>query len=378
LIAIGLLALLTTATTANAQAVHFYTLVDLGVLPGKKANMSVPAAINDKGQVAGTSGATFVDESAFLYDPQRGRDALVDLGKSAGGISRAFGINAIGDVVGDSTFGSAEEISHAALFSHTLDGKVTDLGTLSPKDFSRANGINASEQVVGVSGPKRDDPAARAFFWSLATGMFDIGTLGGAYAQAFAINDASFVTGTSQIVGGSLTGTTHAFIYQPLSLAARPGNQMMDLGTLGGDDSYGMAINANNHIAGYSNIDTSDARVHAFVYDGAKMRDLGSLGGKGAESDQSVALGLNGMDQVVGWTYLPIIQVIGGGPLFPPPQAAFIYTGGGMVDLNTLLETAVAQEYWLYSATAINNEGQIVATALERKTNEVHAVLLMP
>src|SRR5436190_6529372 len=77
LISIGLIAFVAVAATANAQLIHTYKLVDLGVLPGKKANMSVPAAINDMGQVAGTSGAASVDESAFLYDPHRNREALV-------------------------------------------------------------------------------------------------------------------------------------------------------------------------------------------------------------------------------------------------------------------------------------------------------------
>jgi len=375
----GLITLLAiTGAGASAQVIHTYKVVDLGVLPAKKANVSIPAAINDKGQVVGTSGATFFDESAFLYDPQRDREALVDLGKSAGGISRAFGINAIGDVVGDATFDSPDGISHAALFSHALDGKVVDLGALKAGDYSRANDINASAQAVGFSGPKRDDPRSRAFIWSMATGMFDIGTLGGAYAQAFAINDAAFVTGTSQIASSDLNGPTHAFIYQPMSLTARPTQQMTDLGTLGGDDSYGRDINANNHIAGYSRINISDDRVHAFLYDGMKMHDLGSLGGKNVESDQSVGLGMNDIDQVVGWTYLPIIQTQGDGPTFPPAQAAFLYTGGGMVNLNTLIEPNAASQYWLYSATAINNGGEIVASALNRKTNEVHAVLLIP
>ena len=44
--------------------------------------------------------------------------------------------------------------------------------------------------------------------------MIDIGTLGGAYAQAYAINDAGYITGASQTQGMGPMLTTHAFIYR--------------------------------------------------------------------------------------------------------------------------------------------------------------------
>ena len=84
--------------------------------------------------------------------------------------------------------------------------------------------------------------------------MIDIGTLGGSYAQALAINDAGYVTGTSQVNGYVRNEATHAFIYQPLSEKSGCREPMRDLGTLGGDSSYGKAINANNHVVGYSTI----------------------------------------------------------------------------------------------------------------------------
>ena len=76
-----------------------------------------------------------------------------------------------------------------------------DLGVLKGQVYSRANGINAIGQVVGFSGLQRDSSESRAFVWTSQTGMNDIGTLGGAYAQAYAINEAGFITGTSQTPG---------------------------------------------------------------------------------------------------------------------------------------------------------------------------------
>jgi probable HAF family extracellular repeat protein len=357
-------------STAGAQTlIRQYNVTDLGVLLGKKARVSTPAAINDQGQVTGTSGAISLDESAFLYD----KGVMQDLGRNYGGISHGFAINGVADVVGDSTFGTSEAISHAALFRN---GKIVDLGTLKGGVYSRATGINASGQVVGFSGAKPDDSSTnRAFIWSASTGMLDIGTLGGVYAQAFGINDSGFVTGTSQLASISQE-LTHAFIYPP-ELPGPGIPKMIDLGTLGGNDSYGMAINANNHVVGYSTLNGGLDRVHAFLYDGRKMRDLGSLDGSVSGADQSYALGINIIDQVVGYSYIPARSGEGdSASAHPIKQVAFIYSQGEMMDLNGLIRPAAAKHYWLKAATGINNNGQIVAIAEDLGTNEVHAVLL--
>ncbi|HEX7517532.1 MAG TPA: DUF3466 family protein [Chthoniobacterales bacterium] len=362
-------------STAGAQMlIRQYNVTDLGVLPAKKARVSTPAAINEQAQVTGTSGMSLLDESAFLYDPKR-KEPMEDLGRNYGGISHGFAINLVGDVVGDSTFGTSEAISHAAFFRN---GKIADLGTLKGEVYSRATGINASGQVVGFSGAKPDDSSAnRAFIWSASTGMLDIGTLGGASAQAFGINDSGFVTGTAQVADSSRLGVTHAFIYQPLSIPRPNTKKMIDLGTLGGNDSYGMAINANNHVVGYSTLNGGIDRVHAFLHDGRKMRDLGSFDGSVSGNDQSYALGINIIDQVVGYSYIPARSEEGvSASAHPVKQVAFIYSQGEMMDLNGLIGLEAAKRYWLRAATGINNNGQIVAIAEDLGTNEVHAVLL--
>src|SRR5262249_44349384 len=144
-------------------------------------------------------------------------------------------------VVGDSAVAASTthpSIRHAALFG---TGSVIGLGTLPKQKFSRANSINGFNQVVGFSGSALDTPKSRAFFWSKSTGMIDLGTLGGAFAQAFAINDAGFITGNSQL-RATTTNVVHAFLApSPLSTGAIG---MRDIGTLGGSFSYGMAINA--------------------------------------------------------------------------------------------------------------------------------------
>ena len=104
------------------------------------------------------------------------------------------------------------------------------------------------------------------------------------------------------------------------------------------------------------------------------MLDLGSLGGASVDSDFSFALGVNSADQVVGYSYLPFEQ--GNVPL-GPWSVAFMYSQGPMVNLNDLIGTA-AENYRLDSATAINNNGQIVAIAFNKSAGAFHAVLLTP
>jgi probable HAF family extracellular repeat protein len=372
--------LLTGASAAFAQT--SYKVTDLKYLPGKEE--SVPAAINGQGLVAGTSTAKASGEAAFRYNPFN--PALMeDIGQSIRGFSsRAFGINNTGFVVGDSSVAATSitdsGVRHAALFSN---GSVIDLGILKGQTFSRANGINGLNQVVGFSAPELDHPKGRAFFWSKPTGMLDLGTLGGAYAQAFAINDSGFITGNSHLAPSATGGeAVHAFLSPaPLSAGAIG---MRDLGTLGGSFSYGMSINANNHVVGYSTTNNVDSRVHAFLSDGKTMKDLGTLSGKfgSALEDQSVALGVNNGDQVVGYSYLPVTNLNVDPATIQPgtspvQQVAFIWSRGLMINLNKLIGTA-AEKYHLNSAVAINDNGQIVVSAISKETGTRRALLLTP
>jgi probable HAF family extracellular repeat protein len=349
------------STTRGQQ----YSLEDLGVVKGMEA--SDTAAINNQGHVAGTA---YKGEQtcAFHYD------YFKKIMEDAGGLnSRGFGINSGNIVVGDALFpGRMIDGSHAAMFK---GGVAVDLGLLKGQTFSRANGINTIGQIVGYSGRSRDGTNSRAFLWNGVTGMLDIGTLGGAYAQAHAINDAGYITGTSQV--GASAATTHAFLYCPQCAGSRA---MTDLGVLGGYSSYGMAINNYNHVVGYSTIKPNDQRVHAFLHDGRSMIDLGSLGGSASRwgGDISVAMGINNIDQVVGYTYLPAVSGM------PVQQVAFRWMRtrnesgiGNMVNLNTLVDKT-GRNYLLFSATGINDKGQIAASAYDMRTGSVRAVLLTP
>src|SRR5213075_688720 len=110
----------------------------------------------------------------------------------------------------------------------------------------------------------------RPFFWSAASGMVDIGTLGGIYAWPNAIN------ASGQVVGSSLS-TANDFRAQHGFTWTLAGG-LVDL-TLGGASSSANAINASGQVVGSSSTAGSSAQ-HAFVWTNAGgMRDLGTFGG---------------------------------------------------------------------------------------------------
>src|SRR5262245_26679368 len=81
--------------------------------------------------------------------------------------------------------GNAHAQVHAFLWTAT-DGML-DLGSLGGT-FSQAGAVNTSRQVVGSSYAGAGPFSHHAFLWTAADGMVDLGTLGGNISQAFAVN----------------------------------------------------------------------------------------------------------------------------------------------------------------------------------------------
>jgi probable HAF family extracellular repeat protein len=100
-------------------------------------------AINNYGQIVGSSITASGQEHAFLYSGGK----MKDIDTLPGGTdSCAVSINDNGQIVGWSTTASGE--IHAFLYSR---GKMEDLGTLPGGIWSYATGINNKGQIVGYS-----------------------------------------------------------------------------------------------------------------------------------------------------------------------------------------------------------------------------------
>jgi probable HAF family extracellular repeat protein len=142
---------------------------------------------------------------------------------------------------------------------------------------------------------------------------------------------------------------------------------MMDLGTLPGAPGFGgfaWGINDLGEVVGETS--TSSGNIHAFLYSGGEMRDLGTLAGdEYTFANDSSAHDINDSGQIVGESATPSS---------PVPHHAFLYKDGQMQDLNDLIPTDSGLD--LQSAWGINTDGQIVGWA--RKNGQTTAFLATP
>ena len=300
-----------------------YTITDLGTLGGTEM---IATAINASGEITGGSTNASSAYHAFLYS----NGHMTDLGTLGGPSSQGQGINSAGTIAGyaqlppgpsggypprpvsfysaftdsngkmtalDPVGGVAYGIndtgevigvgsSGAFLYSN---GTMINLGSLSgPGGSTQPTGINASGEVVGYS--YLPDGNFRGFLWANGS-MTALGTFGGDWSQAYAINKAGQITGTAY-TSGNLSNV--AFLLS--------NGKMENLGTLGGTIATGTAINDSGVVVGYSNVPNPNAIVyHAFVYAGAKMQDLNSLVPKNSGWVLSQANGVNDAGQIVGY-----------------------------------------------------------------------------
>jgi len=219
----------------------------------------------------------------------------------------------------------------------------------SPIDSGTATGrsINSARQVALYHGKT-------LYLWSQASGLVTVGTADGQFIVPTWLNDSGEVAGYFRLASPS--NLNHAFV-------ARPGFGVTDIGTLGGAEAEARAINNNGSVAGWTHGTASNAR-RPFVWTTAAMvdPDLSSSYGEatginGAGSavgfssalygysrakiwpaaggvvdlgapggSQSVGRAINELGEVAG----DIIYAIGGQP------KAFRYSGGSMADLGTL------------------------------------------
>jgi probable HAF family extracellular repeat protein len=250
------------------------------------------------------------------------------------------------------------------------DGRLTDLSALPGVNNSELGWINDRGMAAGSStngsiDPLTGWPAEVAVLWSREE-IIPLGTLGGNESQADAINNRG------QIAGFAANTLPDSF-FSPIAFGL-PGfgtqqhpflwenGVMRDLGTLGGPDAVALLINGRGQVVGVSYISATPnasgvPTVHPFLWENGKMLDLGSFGGTNCIA--GCANWLNDRGQVVGSSNLT-----GDSTAHP-----FLWSEHeGMKDLGTLGGT-------FGLANWVNEDGEVVGAATTKGDQALLAFL---
>jgi probable HAF family extracellular repeat protein len=383
----ALLISLASAVAFTAQALPPKYRIEIIHKTGWRSLVAVD--FNNAGQVAGL---LCTDECyhTFLFESGAVTDIKTNLGYVI-----AQGMNSAGDIVGywysypdDGAFVYIDGVFQALPLSQTLPAGEFIV--------TSAVDINSSRQVVGF-GYFPTEGIGRGFIWENGTlslipnGPFEnvghgpinnAGQVAGAAnfsnieGRAFLYSDGKTsdlgtVPGAEAILPRFLSGTGitagHAYMFPPggpLHAVRSKNGAMIDLGTLGGEDSLPNAINNAGYVVGDSQIANGQGR--AFLHDGESMRNLGTLGGT-----FSSARDITDNGQIVGQTAKADATKVG-----------FIYGFGtqSLHDLNSLVDPAdpLKTKVRVQDASHVNEFGQIVASGLDSRVNKTRLMLLTP
>ena len=219
------------------------------------------------------------------------------------------------DPLAPNCFNSDCFVSYAVVWQR---GVLTDLGALDPGYSSFASAINARGEVAGLSENGQIDPLTAfpeniAVLWK--NGIINLGTLGGNQSVANGISDRG------QVVGAALNAISDPFATIPLCPTC---------GTF----------------AQYFNFVPAATQMHAFRWtEAGGMQDLGALGGP----DSSASF-VNQRGQIAGEFFTSFTPNPSTGV---PTVDPFFWENGKMVDIGTLGGTFGAPNW-------MNNRGQVV------------------
>ena len=366
------------AAAAQAQP-PTYKVIDLGVV-GPNGQ---PFTIANNGRVAG---ATQVGDIIHAWLRYKSRE--VDLGQPGlkGQNSQAYGVNAMGQVVGEAQTDTPDPqvedfCGFAALglaSSGTTclpflwqNGVMNPLPTLGGNN-GQANQINSRGEAAGMAENDTPDSTCpsggpqKLEFKPVVWRSGDVRELatypGDPDGNAHAINDSGHAAGGSGVCAAFnpiwLTNL------QPLHALLWKDGETIDLGSLGGtghgDGIAATGLNNHDQVVGSSDLQ-GDATFHAFLWTHeAGMRDLGTLPG----DVDSAALGINDLGHIVGVSL---------DANFNP--RAFLRHHEELIDLNTLVPAGSPLQ--LATACSINGSGEIIGFAFDNG-GKVHAYLAVP
>lgn len=356
------------AATQSTYAQSMYTITDIGSFSGEQ--MSRAFGINNAGEVVGQFDSSSGNTHAFLYS----NGAFSDLGTLGGPSSAAFAINNNGVIVGTSqSYQGNGGLVQAFVYTPGIG-----MTNITPPGYQGAAlGVNDSGAVVGSYHAGN----LQAMGFAYQNGTF-------APLPAFVPNVANAnlsipvpaAVNASGEIAGRLVDTSDNWLSQPYLYN---GQQYTLIGGAPGHVSSRLSgINEFGNAIGYSD-DLTSVR-ESFLYSNGNMTILGSLGGK--FSGGVGVYGINNQDDVVGTAFGPSGSLGGiGDPengldtdllrsyVFSGTHGV-IYKNGQLQDLNNLIDPNSGWE--LLDARSINDSGQIVGEGMIN--NQIHAFILTP
>ncbi|WP_228895783.1 DUF3466 family protein [Pseudoduganella aquatica] len=306
------------------------------------ARASVPRAINNAGVVVGGMssdyGQMLGEGRAFMWKAGQ-MTWLPELD-----MSMALAVSERGHVAGIgqlTSVGPGWFELHAASYYEGKAGAVPEAfpgDPARPSGYTAAQGVNSSGTLLVNSHRPGGDHA-----YTYAGGVITVLPMD----TAAAINDAGQVAGAS---GG------RAVLYDR--------GRVIDLGLLSSAPSavaVARGMNEAGAVVGGATYGGGALHQHSFLYEGGRMRAIGSLEGDNA------AVAVNNRGDVVGY-----FSKAGDGPA---DRHSYLYSGGVQSDLDALL--ADAPGWHIASAADINDGGQIVGLAC-RNGDLCYSALLSP
>jgi probable HAF family extracellular repeat protein len=206
-------------------------------------------------------------------------------------------------------------------------GELVDLGSLpgntsSCPDWISGNGLVVGPSENGTIDPLTGWPAIEAVLWRNGQ-LINLGTLGGNESFPISVNNRGQVAGAASnaipdplaLSFFLLSGTqTRAFLWQ--------NGIMQDLGTLGGPDAFAVIVNDRGQVLGLSLTTADSLAQDGFLWQNGTMQDIpDALGGTNVSPFY-----LNNQGQVVGNATLPGDQT----------HHPFLWDDGEFTDLGTL------------------------------------------
>lgn len=284
-IALGINASGTVVGSSGSRAFisHGCGMSDLGLLSG--GSSAVANAIDNQGIIAGS--AVGSDNASHAVSWHSGSIHLLQAGTVYQ--SQGLAVDATGRVLGYE-YGSGVAYATAYVNDSAVGVPSDDDSVYGWGSVDVVTGANGSGQLTGYRGINTAvhlalvTPAG-SNSWVRVTPPTGYAS----FAYAWAINEGGAVVGWS--AGSTEAAGFHAY------LSTNPATPAQNLGTLGGATSQAFALNNARWVVGVA--DTATASV-AFLYDGTQMIDLNTTLVNGAGWNLTRATGINDYNQIVG------------------------------------------------------------------------------